>query len=71
MASLTTPRVLQVRSLFGALIPYSRGLELQEALAEAVKRHLLPDQLLLLQVAMRSLGLPGSRCGQGPIPMIS
>ncbi|KAK2079936.1 hypothetical protein QBZ16_002331 [Prototheca wickerhamii] len=49
MASLTTPRVLQVRSLFGALIPYSRGLELQEALAEAVKRHLLPDQLLLLQ----------------------
>lgn len=43
-------RALQVRRLLGSLVPYSRGLELQEGLAAAVSRGLMPDQLLLLEV---------------------
>lgn len=57
MTAAVARGLLQVRLLLSTLTPYSRGLELQDALAEAVARRATPDQLLLVQVH--------DQCGNG------
>uniref|UniRef100_A0A1D2A604 lipoyl(octanoyl) transferase n=1 Tax=Auxenochlorella protothecoides TaxID=3075 RepID=A0A1D2A604_AUXPR len=61
MSAAVARGLLQVRLLLSTFTPYSRGLELQDALAEAVARRATPDQLLLVQHApVYTIGKRGS-----------